>query len=41
MDENADIFKRILDDTDFQRTVLDYYAGRLYERLRASTIGSD
>jgi type I restriction enzyme R subunit len=35
MDQNADIFKRILDDEEFQRTVLDYYAGRLYERLRA------
>src|SRR5262249_60675750 len=29
MDENADIFKRVLDDADFQKTILDYYAGRL------------
>jgi type I restriction enzyme R subunit len=35
MDQNADIFKRILDDDEFQRTVLGYYAERLYERLRA------
>jgi type I restriction enzyme R subunit len=35
MDQNADIFKRILDDADFQKTVLDYYAERLYGRLRA------
>lgn len=35
MDQNADIFKRILDDAAFQTTVLDYYAERLYERLRA------
>jgi type I restriction enzyme R subunit len=35
MDQNADIFKRILDDAEFQRTVLDYYAERLYGRLRA------
>jgi type I restriction enzyme R subunit len=35
MDQNADIFKRILDEPEFQRTVLDYYAMRLYERLRA------
>jgi type I restriction enzyme R subunit len=35
MDQNADIFKRILDDAEFQKTVLDYYAERLYERLRA------
>jgi type I restriction enzyme R subunit len=34
MDQNADIFKRILDEPDFQRTVLDHYAERLYERLR-------
>jgi type I restriction enzyme, R subunit len=36
MDQNADIFKRILDEPEFQRTVLDYYAERLYERLRAA-----
>jgi type I restriction enzyme R subunit len=35
MDQNADIFKRILDDSQFQQTVLDYYAERLYGRLRA------
>jgi type I restriction enzyme, R subunit len=35
MDQNADIFTRILDEPEFQRTVLDYYAERLYERLRA------
>jgi type I restriction enzyme, R subunit len=35
MDENEDIFKRILDEPEFQRTVLDYYAERLYERLRS------
>ncbi len=35
MDQNADIFKRILDEPEFQRTVLDYYATRLYERLRS------
>jgi type I restriction enzyme, R subunit len=35
MDTNEEIFKRILDDEDFRRTMLDYYATRLYERLRA------
>ena len=35
MDTNEEIFKRILDDDDFRRTMLDYYAARLYERLRA------
>jgi hypothetical protein len=34
-DQNADIFKRILDDAEFQKTVLDHYAERLYERRRA------
>ncbi len=35
MDENEDIFKRILDEPEFQQTILDHYASRLYERLRA------
>lgn len=34
MDQNADIFKRILDEPEFQKTVLDHYAARVYERLR-------
>jgi type I restriction enzyme R subunit len=34
MDQNADIFKRILDEPDFKQTVLDYYAERLNGRLR-------
>ena len=34
MDDNEEIFKRILDEPDFQQTVLDHYAARLYERLR-------
>ena len=35
MDDNEGIFKRILDDTSFQQTILDHYAERLYGRLRA------
>jgi hypothetical protein len=35
MDDNEEIFKRILDEPDFQRTVLDHYATRLYGRLRS------
>ena len=35
MDENEDIFKRILDEPNFRQTVLDHYAERLYGRLRA------
>jgi type I restriction enzyme R subunit len=34
MDDNEEIYKRILDEPDFQQTILDYYATRLYERLR-------
>jgi type I restriction enzyme R subunit len=35
MDDNEGIFKRILDEPDFQQTILDHYAQRLYGRLRA------
>jgi type I restriction enzyme R subunit len=35
MDDNEEIFKRILDEPSFRQTVLDHYAERLYERLRA------
>ncbi len=35
MDDNEDIFKRILDEPTFRQTVLDYYAEKLYGRLRA------
>jgi type I restriction enzyme R subunit len=34
MEGNEEIFKRILDDVDFRRTILEFYAARLYERLR-------
>ena len=37
MDQNEDIFKRILDEPEFQQTILDHYAAKLYERLRADT----
>jgi type I restriction enzyme R subunit len=36
MDENEDIFKRILDEPTFRQTVLDHYAEKLYGRLRAA-----
>ncbi|MGH3005678.1 MAG: type I restriction endonuclease subunit R [Gaiellaceae bacterium] len=35
MDDNDEIFKRILDEPSFRQTVLDHYAARLYGRLRA------
>ncbi len=34
MDENQDIFKRILDEPEFRKMVLDFYAQKLYQRLR-------
>ena len=34
MDDNEEIFKRILDEPSFRDTVLDHYAERLYRRLR-------
>ena len=37
MEGNEEIFKRILDDGDFRQAILDYYAARLYERLRSET----
>jgi type I restriction enzyme R subunit len=35
MQGNEEIFKRILDDADFRRTILEFYAAKLYERLRS------
>jgi type I restriction enzyme R subunit len=34
MDENEAIFKRILDDEEFRRVLMDLYAKRVYERAR-------
>ena len=34
MDSNEEIFRRILDDETFRKAILDYYAARVYERLR-------
>ena len=34
VDQNDAIFKRILDDRDFKQTLLEFYAAKLYERLR-------
>jgi len=36
MDENEAIFKRILDDPEFQATLMDLYATRVYRRSRAA-----
>ena len=34
MDDNEAIYKRVLDDEEFQRALMDLYATRLYQRLR-------
>ena len=34
MDDNEAIFKRVLDDPEFQKTLMDLYAMRVYRRLR-------
>ncbi len=34
VDSNDAIFKKILDEPDFRRTLLEFYAAKLYERLR-------
>ncbi|MBF6606649.1 MAG: hypothetical protein IVW53_13845 [Chloroflexi bacterium] len=39
MDDNADIFQRILDDRDFQTVVMDHYLRRVFERARAELPG--
>ena len=35
VDENDAIFKRILDEPAFRQTLLDFYAAKIYDRLRA------
>lgn len=34
MDDNADIFKRILDEPAFRATVLEHYLQRAFDRAR-------
>jgi type I restriction enzyme R subunit len=36
MDDNEEIYRRVLDDEAFQKTLMDLYAERLYHRLRAN-----
>jgi type I restriction enzyme R subunit len=37
MDGNEAIYKRVLDDSEFQKTLMDLYALRLYDRLRVAS----
>jgi type I restriction enzyme R subunit len=41
MDDNADIFGRILDDPKFQETVMEHYLGRVFEQARAAPVGAE
>ncbi len=34
MDDNDEIFKRILDDDDFRDLLGDYYVRKVYDQLR-------
>ena len=40
VDSNEEMFKKILDEPDFRQTVLEFYAGKLYARLRHPTTSS-
>ena len=41
MDDNADIFQRILDDATFQTVVMDHYLQRVFERSRSLNVNED
>lgn len=36
MDQNSEIFKKILDDDDFSEVLRDYYLNKVYEQLRSA-----
>ncbi|HET7153578.1 MAG TPA: DEAD/DEAH box helicase family protein, partial [Candidatus Kapabacteria bacterium] len=36
MDSNQDIFDRMMEDRDFKRTIMDFVARKVYQRLRSS-----
>lgn len=40
MDDNEAIFKRVLDDSEFQETLMDLYAARVYRRLRDTEVSA-
>ena len=37
MDENADLFRRILDDPQFQSVVMEHYMAKVFEQARTQT----
>ncbi len=40
MDDNADIFRRILDEPAFQTAVMEHYLARVFEGARAPAQGA-
>jgi hypothetical protein len=41
MDENDALFRRILDDPEFQDAVKDFYGSKIYRQARAAPDNSD
>ena len=39
MDENDALFKRILDDTEFQEAIKDFYGTKVYQQARGRDTG--
>jgi hypothetical protein len=37
MDDNEEIFKRVVDDPDFQTTVMNHYLMRIFERANEAS----
>ena len=40
MDDNQDIFKKILDEPAFQAAVMDHYLRRVFDRARTEHVES-
>ncbi len=36
MDDNEDLFKRVLDDREFQAAVMEHYLRRVFEQARGA-----
>jgi hypothetical protein len=41
MDDNEDLFKKILDEPAFQAAVMDHYLQRVFERARTEQQGGE
>jgi len=40
MDDNEDLFKRVLDDREFQAAVMEHYLRRVFDRARGTDMAS-